>query len=142
MKRIRLLVLLGAITVALPLGLATAKATGTTGSTSTVYIQDKADYDFIGTNLDVGLYVTCWDSTKKGTVAVTVNQYPPATPYPYGAGSGPQAVVCDGRSHSVAVTIIGAGYDAGPAKATAVLTTPTNSKGNKTVSKWITIVAV
>jgi hypothetical protein len=142
MKRLRMLVVLGAVAVALPLGLATAKATGSTGSSSSVYIQDKADYDFVGTNLDVGLYVTCKDSTGFGTVNVTVDQYPPETPYPFGAGSGPQSVVCDGHSHSVAVTIIGAGFDAGRAKATAALTTPTNSSGSKTVSRWIEIVPV
>jgi hypothetical protein len=141
MKRIRLLILIGAVAVALPFGLTTAKATGT-GSSSSVYIQDKADYDFVGTNLDVGLLVACSDSTKRGTVTVTVNQYPPATPYPVGHGSGPQVVVCNGRTHSVAVTIVGAGFDAGPAKATAALTTPTNPNGSKTVTKWITIVPV
>lgn len=141
MKRIRFIILLSAIATAMAVPVV-AKATGSTGSTSSVYIQDKADYDFVGTNLDVGLVVTCWDSTKKGSVDVTVNQYPPATPYPFGAGSGPQFVVCDGRPHSVAVTIVGAGFDAGPAKATATLTTPTNPSGNKTVTKWITIVAV
>lgn len=142
MKRLRFIVLLSAMAVGMAVPVI-AKATGSTGGpSSSVYIQDKADYDFVGTNLDVGLIVTCWDSTKKGSVDVTVDQYPPATPYPFGAGSGPQIVVCDGRAHSVAVTVIGAGFDAGPAKATATLTTPTNSNGNKTVSRWITIVAV
>ena len=36
MKRIRLLVLLGAVAVALPLGLTTARATGTTGTARTL----------------------------------------------------------------------------------------------------------
>ena len=39
------------------------------------------------------------------------------------AGSGPQTVVCDGQTHSVAVTIAGFGFDAGTAWATADLTT-------------------
>ena len=39
------------------------------------------------------------------------------------AGSGPQAVVCDGQTHSVAVTVAGFGFDAGTAWATADLTT-------------------
>ena len=141
MKRIRFIILLSAMAVAMVVPVV-AKATGSTGSTSSVYIQDKADYDFVGTNLDVGLLVTCWDSTKKGSVVVTVDQYPPATPYPVGHGSGPQPVVCDGRTHSVGVTIVGFGFDAGPAKATAALTTPTNPRGSKTVTKWITIVVV
>jgi hypothetical protein len=140
MNRIRFIILLSAMVVGMAVPVV-AKATGSTGSSS-VYIQDKADYDFVGTNLDVGLVVTCSDSTKKGSVVVRVDQYPPATPYPVGKGSGPQIVVCDGRPHSVGVTIIGAGFDAGPAKATATLTTPTNSRGNKTVTKWITIVVV
>ena len=141
MKRIRFIILLSAMAVAMVVPVV-AKATGSTGSTSSVYIQDRADYDFVGTNLDVGLVITCRDSTGFGTVLVTVEQFPPATPYPVGKGSGPQSVVCDGRPHSVAVTIIGAGFDAGPAKATAALTTPTNANGNKTVRKWITIVVV
>ena len=39
------------------------------------------------------------------------------------AGSGPQTVVCDGQTHSVAVTVAGFGFDAGTALATADLTT-------------------
>ncbi|HEV2929567.1 MAG TPA: hypothetical protein VGW74_12810 [Propionibacteriaceae bacterium] len=142
MKRIRLLVLAGAIATALPFGMSAVGATGGSGSSSYVSINDKADYDFIGTNLDVGLKVTCKDSTGYGTVLVHVDQAPPATPYPVGYGSGPQSVVCDGRAHSVAVTIIGAGFDGGRATATATLTTPTNSSGNKTVKEPVTIVAV
>jgi hypothetical protein len=142
MKRIRLLVLAGAIAAALPFGMSAVGATGSSGSSSYVSINDKADYDFIGTNLDVGLKVTCKDSTGYGTVLVHVDQAPPATPYPVGYGSGPQSVVCDGRAHSVAVTIIGAGFDGGRATATATLTTPTNSSGNKTVKEPVTIVAV
>ena len=140
MKRIRLLVLAGALAAALPFGMTAVGATGS--SSSYVSINDRADYDFIGTNLDVGLKVTCKDSTGFGTVTVTVNQAPPATPYPVGYGSGPQSVVCDGRSHSVAVTIVGAGFDGGRATATAALLTPTNSHGKKTVTEPVTIVAV
>ena len=142
MKRIRLLVLAGLIAAALPLGLNTAKATGSGGSGTQVTIQEHADYDFVGTNLDVGLQVRCTDPTGFGSVDVTVNQYPPETPYPFGAGSGPQPVVCDGHTRTVAVTIIGAGFDAGRAKATAVLTLPVNTSGSTTVVRWITIVAV
>jgi hypothetical protein len=142
MKRLRLLVLAGTIAAALPFGMSAVGATGSTGSGSYVSINDRADYDFVGTNLDVGLKVSCKDSTGFGTVTVTVNQAPPATPYPVGYGSGPQSVVCDGRTHSVAVTIIGAGFDGGRATATAALTTPTNSHGNKTVKEPVTIVAV
>ena len=142
MKRIRLLVLAGALAAALPFGMSSVGATGSTGSTSSVYIQDYADYDFAGSQLDVGLQVRCKDSTGFGSVIVQVDQAPPQTPYPVGAGSGPQAVVCDGVTRSVGVTITGFGFDAGRAKATATLTTPTNSSGNKTVMKYITIVVV
>src|SRR5215216_7757172 len=128
MKRIRLLVLLGVIAVALPLGVVfagNAGATGSSGAGSSVSINQYADYDFVGTNLDVGLQVACTGGS--GAVDVTVTQSPPETPYPVGAGSGPQIVVCDGRSRSVAVTIVGFGFDAGKAIATAELTAPSGN---------------
>jgi hypothetical protein len=142
MKRIRLLVLAGVIAAAVPFGMTAAGATGSTGSSSSVYIQDYADYNLVGTQLDVGLQVRCKDSTGFGTVAVQVDQAPPQTPYPVGFGSGPQSVVCDGVTRAVGVTIVGFGFDAGRAKATATLTTPTNSSGNKTAMKYINIVVV
>ena len=80
-------------------------------------------------------------ATGYGTVNVTVKQGYPQT-IATAVSDGPQAVVCDGRTHSVAVTTIGAGFDAGWAKATATLTTPTNSRGNKTVTESVYIVAV
>jgi hypothetical protein len=131
MKRIRLLVLLGMVAVALPLGLlqGVAKATG-----SSVSINQYADYDFAGTNLDVGLQVACTGGS--GAVDVTVTQSQPETPYPVAAGSGPQIVTCDGRSRSVAVTIVGFGFDAGKATATAELTAPS---GNVKVTRQILI---
>jgi hypothetical protein len=124
------------VAVALPLGLlqGIAKATGSSGTGSSVSINQYADYDFEGTNLDVGLQVACTGGS--GAVDVTVTQSPPETPYPFGAGSGPQIVVCDGRSRSVAVTIVGGGFDAGKAIATAELTA---SSGNKTVTRQILI---
>jgi|Tabmets5t2r1_1033131.scaffolds.fasta_scaffold35541_2 hypothetical protein len=140
MKRIRLLVLLSMVTLALPLGLlqGVAKATGDSyTTTNSVYIQQYADYDFMGTQLDVGLYVTCKGGS--GTVVVNVEQYPPQTPYPVAHGSGPQLVVCDGRTHSVGVTIDGFGFDAGSALAKAQLITPTGTVKTK---RWIQIVVV
>ena len=74
-----------------------------------------------------------------GPVDVTVNQYPPETPYPVAAGSGPQLVVCDGRSRSVAVTVVGFGFDAGQARATATLVAPLGSPKTKTASRQILI---
>ena len=141
MKRIRLLVLAGAIAAALPFGMSAVGATGSTGSGSSVSINDKADYDNIGTNIDVGLQIKCTDSTGFGTVNVTVKQGYPQT-IATAVSDGPTGVVCDGRSHSVAVTTIGAGFDAGTAKATATLMTPTNKPGNKTVTETLTIYPV
>ena len=135
MKRIRLLVLLGAVAIALPVGLTSAGATGTSNS---VTIQEHADYDFVGTTIDVGLYVRCTGGS--GDVIVNVSQSPPQTPYPVGAGSGPQIVVCDGNTHRVGVTITGFGFDAGRARATADLTTA--SMGSAHAERWITIVVV
>ena len=85
MKRIRLLVLAGAIAVALPFGMSTVGRHRWHGlRLNSVYIQDNADYDFAGTNVDVGLQVRCTDSTGFGTVDVQVDQAPPADPVPRG----------------------------------------------------------
>jgi hypothetical protein len=121
MKRIRLLVVLGAIAVALPLGLTTAKATGGSGGTTTnsISIDYYADFDNAGTNIDVKVYVRC---TGASAVDVLLQQSPPQTASPVAVGSGPQPlVVCDGNTHSVGVTVVGAGFDTGTAKATATL---------------------
>ena len=136
MKRIRLLILLGMVAVALPLGIlqGIAKATGSSGTGSSVSINYYADYEFVGGILDVGLHVSCTGGS--GALDVTVTQEPPETPYPMAAGSGPQIVVCDGHSHSVAVTIGGGVFDAGKATAKATLVAPS---GNKTVTRQILI---
>jgi hypothetical protein len=133
-------VLLGAVAaltlvlVVAPTGVASAGAhTGTTQVT----IKSQADYDFVGTTIDVGLEVRC--SGGSGSVIVDLEQFPPETPYPVATGSGPQIVTCDGRTRSVAVTVAGFGFDAGKAKATATLTTPS---GSVQAQRWITIVAV
>jgi hypothetical protein len=124
MKRIRLLVLLSILAIALPVGVLSgvAKATGSTG-TNSVSINQYADFEDVGTTLDVGLVVRCHSMTGTGVVDVTVKQTYPETPKPVAAGSGPQDVVCDGTSHSVAVTIGGAFFDAGKAYAKADLVT-------------------
>jgi hypothetical protein len=124
------------VAVALPLGVlqGVAKATGSSGTGSSVSINYYADYEFIGTQLDVGLHVFCTGGS--GTVDVTVTQEPPETPYPMAVGSGPQNVVCDGRSHSVAVTVAPGVFDAGKATATAALLAPS---GNVTVTRQIII---
>jgi hypothetical protein len=141
MKRIRFIILLSAMAVAMIVPVM-AKATGGGGSGTQVTIQEHADYDFSGTRIDVGLYVRCTDPTGFGVLDVTVNQYPPETPYVVTVAFGPQQVVCDGHTHTVALTTTGAGFDAGRAKATADLTLFGNPSGSTTVSRWITIVAV
>ena len=138
MKRIRLLILLGVVAAALVVP-TVAKATGGGGTPANqVTIQQYVDYDFAGTQLDVGLYVRCTGGS--GSVIVNVSQSPPQTPYPVGAGSGPQIVVCDNQTHAVGVTITGFGFDAGTAKATADLTTV--SGGSAHAQRWVTIVVV
>ena len=123
MKRIRMLTMLGVLAVILPIGLlqGVAKANGGSGSQNQVTIQPQAQYIIAGATIDVGLYVKCQGGS--GEVVVNVTQSPPQTPYPMAAGSGPQTVVCDGQTHSVAVTVAGFGFDAGTAWATADLTT-------------------
>jgi len=145
-KRIRLLVLLGAVAIALPIGLTSAGATDDDGgSSNSVTIQQYADYDAAGFFLDVGLYVRCKGNgtvAHNGLVSVKVDQYPPETPFPITFGSGAQPVVCDGTTHEVGVTIGGQGYDAGRAKATATLTPGAGGGSGVTKVRWITIVVV
>ena len=146
MKRIRLLVLLGVVAVALPLGVifaGGAGATGTSGTTGRVSINQYADYDNVGTFLDVGLQVACTDSTGRGHVEVHVSQYEPETPYPAAEGDGTQNVVCDGRSRYVTVSVFGGVFDGGKAYATATLFTVTSGiKPVATATRQISIRAV
>ena len=123
MKRIRLLVLLSVTAVALPVGVLSgiAKATGGTG-TDHVSINQYADYD-LPSLLQVGLQVRCFG--QDGVVSVDVDQSPPETPYAVSFGFSGQPVVCDGQTHYVGVSIVGEGYDAGKALATATLEVPT-----------------
>jgi hypothetical protein len=120
-KRMRMLTVLGALAVILPIGLLQGVAKANGGGGPQVTIQPQASYIIAGATIDVGLYVKCQGGS--GEVIVNVTQSPPQTPYPMAAGSGPQTVVCDGQTHSVAVTIAGFGFDAGTASATADLTT-------------------
>jgi hypothetical protein len=132
-------VLLGAVAaltfvlIVAPAGVASAR--GHTGTQVT--IKSQADYDFVGTTIDVGLEIRC--SGGSGSVIVDLEQFPPETPYPVATGSGPQIVTCDGRTRSVAVTVAGFGFDAGKAKATATLMAPS---GSVQAQRWVTIVAV
>jgi hypothetical protein len=143
MKRIRLLVVLGALAVALPLGLTAAKAAGTTsGSSGSVSIVSPAQYNFEGTYITVQLYVSCPPAGAIGTgvVNLTVDQEYPETPVLAGAhGTFIADVVCDGRSRAVGVTVPVGPYDAGKAFATAVLVPPSGSTVE--ASRWIQIAA-
>jgi hypothetical protein len=117
MKRMRLLALLGSLTVVLPIGLQQGVAQAAAGPQ--VIIQPDASYILAGAVINVGLDVRCQGGS--GDVVVNVTQSPPETPYPMAAGSGSQVVVCDGHMHTVAVTVTGFGFDAGRALATADL---------------------
>lgn len=122
-----MLTVLGMLAVILPIGLlpGVAKANdgggggGGGGSQNQVTIQPQAEYSLVGTMINVGLYVKCQGGS--GDVVVNLTQSPPQTPYPVATGSGPQIVVCDGHTHSVAVSVTGFGFDAGTASATADL---------------------
>jgi hypothetical protein len=120
MKRIRLLVLLGVVAVALPLGVVFASTAGAQAASASVSIEPNAQYDVKGSILHVEVKATCTGGA--GAVVVEVVQEPPETPYEVGFGSGPNPVACDGRTHATGVTIMGAGFDAGKALATAELT--------------------
>ena len=129
-------VMLGAVATAAAAAAAilVPQAAGATGGSS-VSINQYADFNFNGTQLDVGLQVSCTGGT--GVVNVSVDQAYPESPDPLGAhGSGVMDVVCDGKTHNVGVTVIGVIFDAGKAKATAMLIAPS---GNKTVSRQIVV---
>jgi len=109
----------GAVAAALalvPAGIANAT---TTPSKTSISINYYADYDFTGTNIDVGLTVSCTGGT--GTVEVLLEQAPPETPAPVGVGTSAGLVVCDGKPHAAGATVVGALFDVGKAKATATL---------------------
>jgi hypothetical protein len=143
MKRIRLLILAGAVAVALPFGLSSAGATGT--PSNSVSIQRNAQYDLLGDIIHVGLDVRCKKGTVPGTpgqVEVDVSQGPPETPNPVAAGSGLNNVVCDDQTHSVGVSILGEGFDAGRATATARLFPPVGGGSSVTVTRTINIIVM
>jgi hypothetical protein len=128
---------LAAAAMAAPLALVpgVALAGGSTGGSSSASIHQYADFNFAGTQLDVGLDISCKGGT--GVVNVSVDQPYPETPDPLGAhGTGVQDVVCDGKTRYVGVTVVGVIYDAGQAKAHATLMT---SSGTKAASRWISV---
>ena len=141
MKRIRLLVLAGVLAAALPVGMASAGATGDTTPANYVELKDLAQYNFNGTYIEVGVTVKCKaNGNSLRTVEVFVKQDYPETPFPQGAtGLGARNVVCDGVARAVAVTVPVGLFDAGRAWAEATLD-PLN--GTAKDKEWITIVHV
>jgi hypothetical protein len=119
-----------------------AGATGGGGSPTTeITINAKADYDNAGATLDLGGQIKCKGALNQGNITGSVSQAPPQTPYPVSFSAGDSLVVCDGQWHSFALTVFGAGYDAGLATAT-VTVTPVAGSPARTVKQCITIVNV
>jgi hypothetical protein len=145
MKRIRLLILLSVLAVALPVGILSgiAKAAGGSKMTTTtgtyVSISQYADFNFSGTQLDVNLLVRCTSVGGLGLANVSVTQYQPETGGTATGDGENIKVVCDGKTHSVGVTVIGTLYDPGKALATAEVTA---GSGTASTSRWITIKVV
>jgi hypothetical protein len=140
MKRIRLLVLLGVIAVALPFGLLSGIAKAT-GGDSSLTINQNAQYDINGNIIHVGLRARCPASPLFGTIHVHVTQYPPETPVQADGDSLVKEVVCDGQTHSVGASILNPepyGFDAGRAYATAEFV----SGGTATAARWINIIVM
>ena len=140
MKRIRLLIVLSALAVALPVGVLSgvAKARGGTEPTSALSIDQLAQYDVDGFIIHVGLRVRCPSSPLFGTIEVTVTQSPPESPGPAVGTSLVKQVVCDGRSHTVGASIHGEGFDEGRAYATAEFL----SGGSAKAQRWIDIIVM
>jgi hypothetical protein len=137
MKRIRLLILLGMVAIALPFGILQGIAKASGGTTTAVSIKQYADFNLVGVQLDVGLNVRCTGGT--GTADVMVTQTPPESGHPVtGFGANPN-VVCDGQTHSVGVTVVGTVYDAGKAYAVADVHSP---GGTAHAERWIIVQVV
>ena len=109
------------------------QAAGATGSGGgggdSVTVASFADYNLSGASLDLDLVVTCSKGLlQTGTVTGSVTQQPPETPSPVTLSAGNSLVVCDGKPHAVGLTVDGAGFDDGKAKATVMLTNPNTLK--------------
>jgi hypothetical protein len=138
MKRIRLLVLLSALAVALPLGVLSGVAKATSGDGSSISIDQNAQYDAIGGIIHVGMRVRCPAPPAFGTITVTVTQEPPESTLPATGTNVVKDVVCDGQTHTVGSTILGDHFDAGRAYATAAFDTG----GEATAARWIDIIVM
>jgi hypothetical protein len=148
-KRIRLLVLLSALAIALPVGVLSgvAKATGG-GSSYQVSIDQNAQYDVHGFVIHVGLRVRCpfigtdpiTGAPIPGAIDVHVTQNPPETTIHAEGDSLVKDVVCDGQTHTVGATVDGEGFDEGRAYATATFTFPLNVTAS--AARWINIIVM
>jgi len=151
MKRIRLLILLSVLAVALPVGLlaGVAKAAGSTGSESQLSIDQNAQYDVLGNVIHVGLRARCplnldpvTNQPLPGTINVHVVQDPPESVTHTEGDSLVKEVVCDGQTHTVGATIFNPllefGFDEGRAFATAEFI----AGGAAAAEKWITIIVM
>jgi hypothetical protein len=118
-----------------------AGATGGSTPTTEISINERVDYDTFGSQLDVGGAVKCTSAVGEGTITASVSQAPPETPSPVTLSTGNSFVVCDGKWHTFALTAIGAGFDAGRAKAT-VTVMPVAGSPTKTATRWVTVVNV
>ena len=134
MKRIRLLVLLTALAVALPLGVLSGVAKATGGDGSSISINQNAQYDAYGGIIHVGMRVRCPASPLFGTITVTVTQEPPESTLPANGTNIVKDVVCDGQTHTVGSTILGDHFDAGRAYATAVFDTGGTATDARTIN--------
>jgi hypothetical protein len=149
MKRIRLLILISILAVALPVGILSgvAKATGTTGTRTSLTINQNAQFDLVGSIIHVGLRASCpplgtdpiTNQPIPGSIHVHVVQDPPETAMHAEADAVVKQVVCDGQVHSVGVSLLGEGFDAGRANATAEFVYPV---GGATAQKWIDIIVM
>jgi hypothetical protein len=145
MKRIRLLILAGAVAVALPFGLTSAGATGD-GATSSLSINQNAQYDVLGNVIHVGLRARCpfigtdpiTNEPIPGTIQVHVEQDPPESTFHAEGDNFIKDVVCDGQTHTVGATIFGINFDAGRAYATATFT----FGGSASAARWINIIVM
>ena len=70
-----------------------------------------------------------------GGVTGSVTQEPPETPSPVTFSTGNTLVVCDGKPHTVGITVDGIGYDDGYAKATMTLVNPNTLKTTTATAK-------
>ena len=113
-----------------------ATGSGGGGTGDSVYIAPTADYNLSGASLDLDLVVKCSGSgTVAGAVNGSVSQSPPETASPITFSTGNTLVVCDGKSHTVGITVDGIGYDDGYATATMTLVNPNTLKTTTATAK-------